>query len=245
MATFMSEPFVRTFEQYTHSLIPDRVDFAPHPQQVVAFCDGLTKLGGAPLQSALRVGKLSGQFRTGWNPLTGTKSQIPRRDYSRLKDISEISEQLKGLDDYILAMSGKGPPRIPPFSLYNVTDLEKPQSSEPTDYEFRGTYSLEVRCCLHAEAVATSNWHDETSIPREAPFGDPCPAKDRTGSFHHPCTGAIIRVPKAGCARFWIEFEFGKWLLPRIYDDLNLLTPAIVDCAEECFGTSFVQGCRW
>ena len=73
-------------------------------------------------------------------------------------------------------------------------------------------------------------------------FGKPCGKQSRTALFRHPLTGALIEVANASCARFWVEFEFGKWLLPKIDDSLNILDPAITDLTDQCFGLAFAQG---
>lgn len=229
-------------------LISEDDDFAPQEQQVAAFLGGLTKLGSAPLQAKLRVGMLTGEFRTGRHPLTGERISVPKRAYAAMGSISDILERLKGFDDYDVVMSGEGPPRIPPFPLYVSTDLQKVQVSETParEFEVKETYAYAVRCCLRSETVSTSDGREDASIGiHVSSFGDPWTSKDRVGYFYQPSTGAIIKVPNAGCARFWIEFEFGNWLFPLINDHLNVLAPSVVDCAEISFGTSFVQGCRW
>jgi hypothetical protein len=54
--------------------------------------------------------------------------------------------------------------------------------------------------------------------------------------------GALIEVASASCSRFWIEFEFGRWLLPNIESSLDILDPAITKLAAESFRLSFAQG---
>jgi hypothetical protein len=76
-------------------------------------------------------------------------------------------------------------------------------------------------------------------------FGSRCEAEPDAGIFSNPWTGSAIEVAGAGCARFWIEFEFGKFVLPRIEDRLDLLSPAVVNLAEDCFKSGFIQGCRF
>jgi hypothetical protein len=100
--------------------------------------------------------------------------------------------------------------------------------------EFRGTYLYRIHCCVRKEPVSTS---DTVS------FGNPCPPDSRTGIFHHPDTEAIIEIPNAACARFWIEFHFGKWLAPKIGNHLNLIQPSILQKASQHFGLPFAQGC--
>ena len=65
------------------------------------------------------------------------------------------------------------------------------------------------------------------------------------GVFPNPWTGGVIEVADAGCARFWIEFEFGKFIYPKITDNLEVMNPEIVSAGEDCFGTKFAQGCRF
>src|SRR6266567_1195333 len=210
--------------QYTHLLIPECVELVPRPAQVVAFLEGLVKLNCAPLGATFRVGKLSGSARTGINPLTGEELSIGVRDFTPLGSTSEIPELLAGLDDYDVIVSGQGPSILPPFTLYTAT-----QSAVS---EFKGTYGYDVRCRLRSAIVSTCE------IP---PFGGPGSLDGRNGIFHHPITGATMEVPNAACARFWIEFQFGKWLLPKIGNSLNLLQPAILSNAIEHFGIEFAQ----
>ncbi len=212
--------------QYTHLLIPERADFVPPPAQIASFLEGLVNLNSAPSKAAIRVAKHSGKFRTGSDALTGEKISIPVRDFASLGSISDIPERLVGLGDYDVVFSGQGPPKLSPFTLYTTTDSE--------GSAFKGTYSYEIRCRLRAEVVSTC---------AEPPFGSPCPSERQSGIFRHPNTGTTIEVPNAACARFWIEFQFGKWLLPRIDRSLNVLEPSILANAIERFGTGFAQGC--
>ena len=57
--------------EYTHTLIPDRVDFAPDPKQVGAFLASLVSMGAAPLKPTITISKLSGGGRSFANPFTG------------------------------------------------------------------------------------------------------------------------------------------------------------------------------
>src|SRR5207245_383105 len=103
-----------------------------------------------------------------------------------------------------------------------------------------------VHCCLRQEVVSTSEWHNEVPVKRQVEFfSRPCSSKNRLGIFHSPKTLKVIEVPKAGCARFWIEFEYGKMLFPRIEDSLDLIEPRIVQAAQSDFEIKFVQGCHW
>src|SRR5262249_42551836 len=143
-----------------------------------------------------------------------------------LDGLAAVPEALKELDDYNVTLTGKGPPKLPAFT-----------------FDFKGTCDFVVCCCLHAEVVSTSDWHGDATV-REY-FGSPCRSEDRLGIYHNPNPFEVIEVPNAGCSRFWIEFEYGKMLFPRIEDRLDLIEPKILDAAIQHFGVKFAQGCRW
>ena len=215
--------------EYTHTLIPHRVDFVPDPKQVGTFLSSLVSMGAAPSKPAISVWKLSGEVRSFRNPFSGNTDLCPMRKAEKLKDLPALPGALNGLDDYNVTVAAKGPPKLPAFV-----------------FDFKGAYDFLVHCCLRAEVVSTSDWHDEIPVKRKVEFfGRPCSPKDRLGMFHNPKTLAVIEVPKAGCARFWVEFEYGKMLFPPIEDCLDLIEPKIVKVAERDFGLEFVQGCRW
>ena len=231
--------------QYAHSLIPVVSNFTPNPQQTANFITRLSEIGAAPLQAALRVGKLTGGVRTGTDPLTGAKISIPRRSYSVIESGADLPSHLMGLDEYDLGAEGQGPPAVRPFRLYSGWDGFG--ANQRPEQEFTGSYAFEVWCNLRSRPVSTSSWGNSKGkiqkldgIPN---FGEPCVPGGRAGFFENPWTGQMIEVPDAGCARFWIEFRFGKWLAPRIADHLNLLEPSIVACAESEFQSPFAQGC--
>jgi hypothetical protein len=215
--------------EYTHTLIPDRVDFVPDGKQVAAFCSSLVSIGAGPLKPAIAVSKLSGEVRTFKNPFTGKTDSFAMRKSEKVKDLAAVPGALKDIEDYNVTVTGKGPPKLPAFT-----------------FDFKGSYDFLVHCCLRAEVVSTSDWHDEVPVKRKVEFfGRPCGPKERLGMFHNPNSLEVIEVPKAGCARFWIEFEYGKMLFPPIEDRLDLIEPKIVEVAECEFGLKFVQGCHW
>jgi hypothetical protein len=215
--------------EYTHTLIPTRPDFVPEPEQVGAFLGGLIELGAVPMEPTLKVGKLSGKFRTFHNRFTGKSEPWPEYTPIQVTDTAAIPDAVRGVIDYKAFMIGMGPPRVPPLPI-----------------DFSGNYHLDVCCRLHSEIVSTSDWHDEFGGKRNVPFfGLPCGAESRTGYFLHPQTGAPIEVPMAGCARFYVEFELGKMLFPSITDSLAILEPSIVELGRHRFGVEFVQGCHW
>ena len=215
--------------EYSHTLIPSRHDFVPEPEQVGAFLSSLAAIGAAPEKASINVATLSGKVETVVNPFTGETVVCPQWVGRKVKDTAAVPGAIKTLDDYDVTITGKGPPKLPAFA-----------------FDFNGKYDFLVQCSCRKEVVSMSDWHDEAPVNKKVEFfGRPCGAGNRIGIFHNPTTLEIIEVANAGCAKFWVEFEFGKMLFPRIVDRLDLIAPAIVTCAEEAFGLKFVQGCHW
>ena len=145
-------------------------------------------------------------------------------------DIAEIEEMAKDYPEFGVIVSASGRPRLPPLSI-----------------DFADDYNVAVSCHVRSKSVSTSDLHDEKPTNRKAVrFGEECSPKVRAGLYSHPETLDVIEVPKAGCARFWVKFELGKFLFPKIQgSDLEILNPKVVTLATECFGQEFVQGCYW
>jgi hypothetical protein len=97
---------------YTHLLIPERADFVPQSQQVVAFLDGLTQLGSTPLDPKFKLGKPGGS-RMGRNFVTGETITIPTRPLVTLSGITEVGTELADINDYDLVMEGRVRQRCP------------------------------------------------------------------------------------------------------------------------------------
>jgi hypothetical protein len=217
-------------EQYVHTLIPQDAQFCPRPQQVRHFVDGLSKLGAAPLNAEFKIGKPSGRVRSFTDPLTGEIRTIPGKEIIALNGAANLNRIVSTLDQYVLAMEGHGPPTLPAFPLY--------LNGAP----FADTYGFSVHCCVEAEPVSMSDLGGEEAGYDVPFFGKPCGKRRGTALFRHPLTSVLIEVTNASCARFWVEFEFGKWLLPKIDHWLDILDPAIADLANQCFGLAFAQG---
>jgi hypothetical protein len=215
--------------EYAHTLIPTQVDFVPDGTRVASFLSALDSTGALPLKSTVAVSKLTGEVQTFKHPKTGEAESFAIRKLKKLKSLAAVPSAIKGIEDYNLSVMGEGPPQLPAFL-----------------FDHPGSYEFVVNCCLRAELVSTSDWHDEVPIKRKVKFfGQPCGPKDRLGIFHNPNTLEVIEVPNAGCARFWIEFEYGKMLFPQIEDRLDLIEPRLVQIAEKEFGITFTQGCHW
>jgi hypothetical protein len=73
----------------------------------------------------------------------------------------------------------------------------------------------------------------------------PCAFESGEGVFRNPWNNETIHVQNAACARFWIEFMFGNWLVPKIERSLDLLPPEILFLVIGSFGVEFAQGCRF
>jgi len=219
-------------EQYVHTLIPHDPEFCPKREQVSRFVDDLARLWAAPLDADLTVLKPSGRVRSFRNPFTGETTTIPAKDSVPLDSTAELGRIIGTLDEYVVAMDGQGPPTLPAFPLY----------VNGVPFADGDTYGFSVRCCVEAQPVSMSNLDDEETEHDLPFFGEPCRKRSGSALFRHPLTSVLLEVANASCARFWVEFEFGRWLLPKIDDSLEILDPAITGLANRCFGLEFAQG---
>jgi hypothetical protein len=229
-------------EQYIHTLIAADSTFTPQSPQVAEFFDGLVAgfsfrvISDKRWQPGLRVAKPGLRTRSGKNVSTGETFTIPVPDQIPVGHTAEIVPLIENLDEYGVRLSGEWPLGAAPLLL--LTTDKTP---------FEAPLTCDVSCNVRPVPVSTSAWDVEAGPNlRNVPlFGTPWNGESTTGIFPNPWTGEAIEVPDAGSARFWIEFEFGKFIYPRIEKGLDLLNPLLVEKAVECFQTEFAQGCRF
>jgi hypothetical protein len=229
-------------ETYIHTLIAADPVFAPLQFQVERFFGLLTEqfhfqtISNQPYQSGIRLLKPSGQVRCGTNTFTGETIAVPRLDQTAIQQIADIASQVDTLTEYNVRASGEWTPEFRPFVL--LTTDRNPH---------HGPYLCETSCHVSPELVSTSCWNKflNPNGPTVPQFGQPCKTNSSVGIFSHPWTGEAIEVPDAACTRFWIEFEFGRFLLPKMCESLNVLDRALLASIEDCFATRLVQGWRF
>jgi len=229
-------------EQYIHTLISVDSEFVPASAQVADFFVELVSqfkfvpISGQRFLPGLVVAKPSGRLRWGTNPMTGEKISIPESDLSNLKGFQDIPALIEGSKHYTVTQSGQWVRANCPMALFKT---------DGSLYE--EDYVCTARCELRPEVVSTSAWDVEAGPnTRNVPaFGSVCENAVKNGIFPDPWTGNVIEVANAGCARFWIEFEFGRFIYPKVTNGLDVFSSAIVSGAERCFYTKFAQGCRF
>ena len=217
-------------EQYVHLLIAKPDHFVPTPTSIVAFCQSLVDERVVPDVDLISVSVPTNKVKTITNPFTQELITFPIFAHQRLTNLTEFDAASQDLANYCLHLGGTGTPDSPPLEI---------QCDEP--------YSLTVRCHVTSTPHGTSAPYDEDpSTGPLAGYDRPCADPAPIGHFTHPTTKNTIEVPEAGRARFWIEFELGKWLFPIADDDhVNILNPMVVKRAEHHFGVSFAQGCHY
>jgi hypothetical protein len=244
---------------YGHTLVPQQIDYQPAPSQVAKFFSALVELGAAPvnpqLQARTHVERANWTDRSIFfsDPRTGERLRLPRY-VADIGSVPEIPSLLEGLDDYNMRIYGEGPPKLSALAFESQFELS--------------SYVFEIDCCLRPEVVSTSHFDKDERLFFGIPikrwlklpvsekkrrwrarkvegFSSPCPQTHTIGFFTSPTTGDTIEVPGAGCARFWIQFEFGKWFFPQVTNSLDLLPLPIIRAAEESFEIRFSQGCHW
>ncbi len=220
-------------EQYIHMLIPAISAGVPQPEQVVAFFDELSKTNNFhPGHEGLRIQKPSGRSREARNPLTGEVMMFPLRDNVKIATPAEIPSLTKGLTEFSVLASGQWQlGDDPPIVLYKT---------DGTPY--RDNYLCQVGYEVRPGLVSMSTANGNSAVLE---FGEPCEARENIGYFLNPWTNESVGIPDAGCARFWIEFEFGRFIYPMIGNNFDVLNPSLIAMAEECFQTEFAQGCRY
>jgi hypothetical protein len=229
-------------EQYIHILIAAESQYVPSPPQIVEFFDVLVGdfqfriIRDGRWQPGLRVSKPGGRTRTGTNRITGETITIPIPDHIEVEKTTEIPPLIENLEEYRVGASGEWKSADAPILLRKVDKTP-----------FAGDPISDVSCNIRPIPVSTSAWDVEAGPNvRNVPlFGSIWNGGSRTGIFPNAWTGEVIEVPQAGSARFWIEFEFGRFLYPSIGKSLDVLDPRLVKKVEECFQTKFAQGCRF
>jgi hypothetical protein len=213
-------------EYYSHLLIPQRSDFAPSVAQVVKFLRALEGLGSAPLKPIVKLSIPSEKITTFSDPLTGEERSFRHRKYSKYENLGEAASSLIGIEDYSVILSGEGPPQLSPFPLFAASDSQWRSV-------FTNSYYFEVSCDIRPAAISLS----------KGSWLEPCTSDKTVTIISNPWNLRTIRVSNSGCARFWITFHFGKFLVPKIEDSLDLLAPALPNLAFEEFGIAFTQSC--
>jgi len=216
------------WEQYVHTLVPRNAHFSPNSGQIARYLRDLAALGAVPLESQLVLHKPSGRIRMFTDPLTGESKSFPASERSVLQNIDDLASTIAPLDEYSVALEGKGPPHTIPFLLFNEAA------------SFPGTYNFVERCCLRKTPVSMSDLNGMPLRDEVTPFGELCTSHE-AAILRHPVTNEIIEISGVGCARFWLEFEFGKWLSPKFEHYPNVLNPEIVRIANQSFETRFVE----
>lgn len=223
-------------EQYIHLLIARESEFVAPPRQVAEFAErivqspGFQLLSGSPWQPGLLVLKPTGRTRVMRDPRTGEAiaTNIPVLDRALLQQPGEIAAAIDQLAHYDLLVSGQWDAAHRPIALFS-----------PDGVSFEDSYSCTVSCHQRAEPVSMSDVADEPS--REAQqipnFGQSCSAPLAAGYFTNPWTEAVIEVPNAGCARFWIEFEFGKFIFPKMTSGVDSIASPLLSPALRCRGS--------
>lgn len=202
-------------ELYRHLLIPKDAAFEPERSQVAAFFDQLQALGALPKETEFIVVTNSGKKRAiAQNPTTGEVYYGPDLNIRRFSEFQPAIESMDGTHINELWAEANGPATIPPFDLY------KAHVPEPL---WNGPYSFTIRCVLRREIT-----HFLHSM-----FGCKCDLKpDEPAIFKNPWNHQTLETSGIACARFWIEFGIGEYLMPMITNSLEILDPRLVSLAK-------------
>jgi len=219
-------------EQYAHTLIAKPKDFTPSASQVQKFLSFLVAQNVVPENPVIVLRIPTGKMRQFPNlsPAMNQRLGVEIKDQKKLQSLDEIAAIVKTLQDYELDVASMGRPKLQPLPI-----------------SFNEPYHVGITCYVYSKCRSTSDPHEESLGDEETIcYGRICSEQQQDGLFTNPHSGETFRVPDAGCALFWFEFELGKFLFPEFTNNnLKLLNPFIVTEAERTFGIEFVQGCYW
>lgn len=237
---------------YTHLLIPLSPEYRPEPDAVAAWTRGLIGNGNVASRftiSLSRITKREPAVRKVLNTVTGETIdfRMPSRKVEQpqiLTGASQIVEYASNQREYDAVISSEGTPAVSPCSVGYV---ENERWIPVVD-----DYHLEIRCRVRKNVVKLSMLESEDELDRPADlakwqprFDEDCSIDERDGISVHPEIGGI-RITNAGCATFWIEFKYGKFIFPLSKENgLNILDNSIITLARKTFGVDFVQASQW
>jgi hypothetical protein len=237
---------------YTHYLIPLAPEYRPEPQAVATFARGIIERGHTAKGATIALSPvLKGQprVRQAYDTVSGITIDIlgPSRRIERplpMADTAQIAELAAHQAEYDLTITGEGVPAVAALAIGYVDENQWKPANCPYYHETScRVRNHVVRLCV---LVNEEDLHRPLDLANYRPrFGEDCSADERDGVFVHPEAGAIT-IPNAGCGTFWIEFNYGKLVFPRLKNDsVDLLDDSVVNLAREAFDCDFVQACSW
>jgi hypothetical protein len=213
-------------ELYRHLLIPKDAAFVPERDQVATFFEELQTSGALPKETGFIVITNSGEMRAnGRNHATGEVYYGPDLKIRRFANLPAAIDSMDGTQINELWAEANGPATIAPFELYRA---------HVPDGLWSGPYSFTIRCKLREEI---------THLLHSA-FGCKCDLQpNEPAIFDNPWNKQPIETSGLACARFWIEFGIGDWLMPMITGSLDILDARLVRLTSNVFRIEFTQGC--
>jgi hypothetical protein len=229
-----------TMEEYAQLLICADRGLVPTASQISALYKQLQSKHGfrfvvrPPFEPGILIITPSDKPRIARNQFTGEEISLPGLDRKFLNSVDEIPGTAAEKKHYTVRVNGEWSKSDLPIELRSI-------DGSPIE----GGFICAVECAVRSEAVCTSSFEFESEAAQgPLTFDDPKSPVESLGIYQNPWNLSRMEVPGAGSARFWISFEFGKWLFPDLKDGFNLLEPLLVADAEGSFGVRFFQAGR-
>jgi hypothetical protein len=238
-------------ESYTHLLIPTNKTMRPTKQSVIQFIERVTQIGFVGKDCELRASQVirtEPQIQERRNPFNGQTLKVQTNSRKsqparRIKSPAEIS--LTDRQEYNFSLTSAGRSPVPPFALGS-------RGRDGAWQPFVGDCHMEITVHVRDALVRVCRFADELGHNSPPPsvrlpiYDEDCKDDKCDGFFEHPDSAQIIRIPNAGCARFWISFELGKWIWPEpVGNSPGGLDPRLISLAAEAFATDFVEAYDW
>jgi hypothetical protein len=236
-------------EEYTHRLIAISKSYRPTAGIVSHFLAQVIDAGATGPDHYIefrKVVKAEPTYYSVPNPFTGKQDRRRMRtrrkpNEQRLDNALQLVDLAESELEYEVSVISSLPPANPPL------DVGSPDKDAGWR-RWEGAYHLAIRCCVRDSVVRLSQLSNaEGKYDLESPsFDDDCAEGELDGLFVHPESPIVIPITGAGSGRFWIEFEYGKFIYPRLGTaGLSLLRDGVRRLAMENFETPFVEACSW
>jgi len=217
-------------ELYRHLLIPPNPEHVPKTHQIIDFFDELAITGALPMETKFATITFPGGSRPfGSNPETGDIHYVPNIKVNRFADLQSAADFIQGMKSFTLCATGTGPVEVPPFELYSADNYGARTPGEL----WRQPFELSVRCQVREKI---RHFLHSPGCDCELKLEEPA-------IFENPWNGDPIQTGAPACARFWIEFGVGDYLMPKVTDTLDILDPRLMGIARQTFGFDFCPGC--
>ena len=238
---------------YTHFLICSSPEFLPDARALVDYVRSIHKGGYIGPNAATTfcvVRERETKTREMTNPFTGETTIVTmpsriRADEHTIEELPSLADLANEHTEYSVCLRSNQNPDNPPL----IVGCDDSDGWTPFDDNYNLEIAIEMR--NHLVRLAQLDSEQQLDAPLDpdnlpAPiFDEDCTADCTSGVFVHPELGAY-KLSQGGCASFWIEFRYGKFIYPRAVDEsVNVLRSEMAELTHNVFKKTFIEASHW